>query len=770
MVRMGSRGHDTLPAEVTSLVGRQGETARVRQLLTGSRLVTLTGPGGVGKTRLAVHVARTVRGAFTDGVHLVALADLSQADLVVSTVVAMVDPDRASGGVEEAVAAIGGRRLLLVLDNCEHLADACAELVTVLLRSCPRLCILATSREALRVDGEALFQVPPLALPEPGGAVTAEHPRVFDSVALFLERAAALNPDVAAGRVDEAAVAELCRRLDGLPLAIELAAAASRWLPVETILAQSSDPLASATDAPRGTETRHRSLTASLDYSYELCSPPARTLWARLSVFRGGATLQSVLAVCSAPDLRHEDVIAALRELVDKSIVILHGSRYSMLETIRRYGERLLAEAGERQRVGAAHLGHMQHLADEVGESWFGPDQITLLGRVLADQANVRAALELALSDPALVGSGLRIASSLWTFWISSGLPAEGRRWLGRLLEEAEPTDPARPAALWTQGFLCAVDGDIPVARRIVADSLATATARGDHASAARAQCTLGVADLFEGRIDSAIAHLEEGVTRQRALTSGTPYLADALINLGLAYCYRGDLERAGVVLDEARELCLARGEQLLMSWVQSFRALRAVLDGRPREAATLARDSLERKRALDLRQGLVWSVEVFAWAVLEDGDPQRAAVLLGATEARAADLGPAFHGFAGMGEWHARYLRRAAEALTPATFRAALRDGARLSIDELAAVALGASPEALPQERSALDDSALTPRKREIARLVATGRTNREIADELVIAPRTVDTHVQRILAKLDFTSRSQVVALLLNDRAGSA
>ncbi|MFJ9390863.1 ATP-binding protein [Nocardioides sp. NPDC101246] len=770
MVRRDARPGDSLPAEVTSLVGRQTETVEIKGLLTHSRLVTLCGPGGVGKTRLARHVARVVRSAFADGVCIVPLADLSQPDLIAASVAATLGVTRSSGGdfggdVQDLLAAIGDRQMLLVLDNCEHLADATVDLVSALLHGCGSLRVLATSREALRVEGEALFRVPPLALPASGAGLSPGAARSYDGVALFLERAGALNPDIAAGRYDEQSVVELCRELDGLPLAIELAAAGSRWLSVESMLTHGGDPLAPATRVSRSRAVRHRSMRASLDYSLDLCSPEARTLWARFSVFRGGATLAAVQAVCSDAKLSADEVWTALCELADKSLVVPDGSRYTMLETIRLYGAQRLVEAGEVEAVREAHLRYMLRLAEEARAGWFGPHQSQLLSRVLADQANVRSALEGALSGAGKAGIGLRIASSLWMFWIGSGLPGEGRRWLGRLLAASDPSDPERAPALWIHGFLCAVNGDTPTARDLLAECARTAVAVGDAKTAAHARSALGIAELFGGRLEEAIDHLEVAVEMERASAGEAPYLTDALINLGLAYCYRGLLDEAHAVLTEARQLCAAHGEGLLQSWALAFLGLEALLRGQAETAAGFARESLVRKRAINNEQGMVWAIELLAWTAVTCGDAHRAAVLFGVGEARAEDFGPAFHGFAGMHEWHDKYAARAAEMLGTSAHRSALAHGRRLTLDEAASVALGESVAKVTGDP--VQELPLTPREQEIARLVATGKTNREIADDLVIALRTVDTHVQHILTKLDFTSRSQVAALIATSRS---
>ena len=759
MGRSASRALGNLPAEVTSLVGRQVETGEVRALLARSRLVTLTGPGGVGKTRLALHAARSARAAFPDGVWMTHLAELTEPELLATTVMSAVDrPGAAGTRNSELRDFIADRQMLLILDNCEHLAEAVAALAADLLQGCHRLTMLVTGREALRIAGEALYKVPPLPVPRPGTSMGAA--LRYDAVALFHERVGVLNRGFSVSEADQEAVVELCQRLDGLPLAIELTASSTRWLSIPTLLQRAEDPLA-LRGGHRGVPERHQSVRASLDYSHELCSQSARRLWARLSVFRGGAELESIDAVCVGGALDRRAVATALFELVDKSIVLLDGSRYRMLETIRQYGEELLESSGDTASTRAAHLDYFASTAANVEADWFGPDQAALLRRVLADEANVRAALQSSLTQPGQVRTGLRMATALWTYWIGCGRPGEGRHWLGQLLDAADDPVPERVPALWVNGFLTVVDGDIPRARRILDECLRAAAAVHDEGSAAHALSTLGLADLFEGRTAEAIEHLEEGVELERRLDDASPYLADMLINLGLAYCYHAEPAKAVGVLEEARALCIAKGEELLLSWAVLFIGLVELLEGRAEDAAALARDALVLKRALHAEQGVVWAVELLAWAELEMGNPRRAALLLGACESRAHDFGPIFHGFKGMLESHEEYVRRTRQVLGPHHFETAVARGALLTMPELVAVALNEDSHPV-RAPGTPRDLPLTPREREIAQLVARGKTNREIAAELVIAPRTVDTHVQHILTKLDFTSRSQVAALM--------
>lgn len=772
----------SVPAEVTALVGRKAETADVKQLLSKARVVTLTGPGGVGKTRLALRVAHAVRSAFADGIWMIPLAELEQADLLAATVLARLQADGPTGTrVEDLAGAIGDRQLLLVLDNCEHLTDAVASLVTHLLASCSELRVLTTSREALRVAGETSYVVPPLALPGPGALLPGEAQR-FDSVALFVERARAIDPHFELGPDGERVAADLCQRLDGLPLAIELAASSTRWLSLDSLVERARDPLAAPPAGLRSAPDRHQSLRASLGYSHELCSPAARTLWARFSVFRGGADLEAVESVCLTagpdgvadairPDPLRGAIPAALFELVDKSVVTREGDQYRMLETIRQFGaEHLAGDPADHIAVSLAHLRFFAVRAERLSQGWFGPDQQALLTQSHADHANFRAALELALDEPRWASLGLRVARELWSFWIGTGSPAEGRHWLGRLLALDGLAAEERARALCVSGFLAAVDGDVAAARTHLEECLAVAAEVGDHATTAHAISTLGVAALFDGHVEEAVDKLTRGTLLEREIGENAPYLVDSLINLGLALSVAGRLPEAQEVLEEARGLCEASREQLLLSWSLIFLGLTRLLEGRVSDAVSLARDGLALKRSIGNDQGVTWAVEILASAAVRAGDGPRAATLLGACDARATDFGPRFHGFPGMVEWHDEAVAQARQAIGAPAYAAAAKRGAELSLDELISLALDEAPATSSTADGVPTQLPLTAREHEIATLVARGDTNREIAAQLVISPRTVDTHVQNVLTKLGFASRSQIAALFAADRAGLA
>jgi predicted ATPase/DNA-binding CsgD family transcriptional regulator len=762
MVRDSSRPVGNLREQLTSLVGRRAELAEVRRLLSGSRLVTLVGPGGVGKTRLALHVGRTTRAAFRDGVWLVALEDVTEPALLVSTVLSTLgEPVHTGSSMASVADHLRDRQVLLILDNCEHLIEACAKLVTELLPRCPNLRVVATSRELLRISGETVFSVPPLTLPEPGQLLRPGAADAFDAVALFLDRATAVNPGFSLEDDDEQAVATLCRSLDGLPLAIELAAAGTRVLPIQALCKWAAERAEVPVSGGRNVASRQRTLHATIEYSYWLCSGDARTVWSRMSVFRGGADLEAIEVVCHDRALRPDQILRALAELIDKSIVSFDGARYHMLHMIRQFGLRRLCLAGEDDAVSRAHRDYYAGFAQEVDAGWFGPDQPALFGRALADLANVRAALEFCLAERSESGVGLRMASALWMFWAGCGLIGEGRHWLDRLMVADDPGNPKRAIALWVNGFLTALDGDPPAALALLDECHRLAIRVRSDADIAHALGYRGVAELLQNRTEEAIADLEEAVRREKKLPAFDPVLVSLLLNLGVALCFQDRLHHAVEVLEETRSLCAAHGEQLVLSWSLLFLGLAALIERRVPRAVELLNDGLRRKRALEDKLGIVFAVEFLSWAALADHDAGRAARLLAASEAISKPVDPHLAGFRRLLQWRVHYVQQARETLGPRAFEAATQCGRHFSRTEAVDYALGENTAPAGTSTDSLADLPLTSREREIAQLVATGRTNREIAVELTIARRTVDTHVEHILAKMNFTSRTQIAAL---------
>lgn len=761
MTRQAQQRTGNLPVDVTSLVGRRSETVEVRKLMGRSRIVTLTGPGGVGKTRLALHVARRSAASFPAGVWFISLAEVPRPELVIPTIMSVLE--FGPGLKRELAEQIGDRRLLLVLDNCEHLTESCAEVATALLSACPGLSLLATSRESLRIAGETVFAVRALSVPRPGEEDRSGGGGRRDAVSLFIERAQLANPDLIIDAETERSVVELCRRLDGLPLAIELSAAATRVLPIEALNAQAAHPLTQVAHGLRSAPTRHQSLRATIACSYDLCSASAQRLWERMSVLRGATSIEVVQDVCGDESLTADDIVDALVELTEKSVLEFDGSRYRMLETIRCFGADGLAASGQEAATRAAHLRSVAALADDLEQSWLVGDQERAVRRVREEWANVRAALDHCLVDPTSAGTGLRITRQLFGFWLTSLPMREGRTWLTRFL--AVETDPSEDwiSVLWVAGLLTTLDGDVTAAERLLRQGVELSRDMGDQANLAHSLQGLGFCYVLRGLHDDAIEVLEEAVDLERSLPGPNPHLSRALTTQGIALCAAERATAATEVLEEARSVQSESGDNFMGSWSDAFLGLATCLDGQLDRAEDLLRMVLERKLALGDALGVSLTLEFLAWVALEKSEPERGAWLLGASDAVAQQVGPHLVGFARLLQWHADYGARAMKALGTRAFESALRRSLGLSVPEMVAHALGMEDrETPPADDVASDDVPLTRRERQIALLVAEGKTNKEIAAELVIAHRTVDSHVENILVKLDFSSRAQIAALI--------
>jgi non-specific serine/threonine protein kinase len=415
-----------LPVDMTSFVGRRHEVAEVKRLLTASRLVTLTGVGGVGKTRLALRVANEVQRAFPDGVWLVELAALGDPGLVAQTVASALDIRDLSTRRPVTVLTdhLADTQLLLVLDNCEHLLDACAAVADALLRACPGLRILTTSRQALSIAGEHIFTVPPLSVPDANVPSPAEALAHYEAVTLLIERAAAIAPGFSVTQENHVAVARLCAQLDGIPLAIELAAARLRSLSVDQVAERLESRYRLLTGGSRAAPPRHQTLRALIDWSYELCSEQEKRLWARMSVFAGGFDLMAAESICAGEELNADAILEVVDHLVAKSVLFSEMQdgrvRYRLLETIRQYGRERLTESGQEAGLRLRHRDFYLRLAQQSVSEWCGPGQEAWLARLRIEHDNLRAALDFCMTDPAETQAGLDLASALRFHWIAA--------------------------------------------------------------------------------------------------------------------------------------------------------------------------------------------------------------------------------------------------------------------------------------------------------------------------------------------------------------
>jgi predicted ATPase/DNA-binding CsgD family transcriptional regulator/Tfp pilus assembly protein PilF len=826
-----------LPRELSGFVGRERETAEVARRLGATCHLTLTGAGGIGKTRLALRVAHDLAagGVYADGVWLVELASLGAPDLaprlVASVLGAPEQPGRSPA--DALVAALAPRELLLVLDNCEHAIEACAELVARLLTDCPRLRVLATSREALGVPGEVAWSVPPLGLPDDRAARTLTGIAAAEAVRLFVERAAAALPPFALTADNAPAVAEICRRLDGIPLAIELAAARVALLTPAEIVGRLDDALGLLTTGQRAAPERQRTLEAAIGWSYDLLDQPERTLFGRLAAFAGGFSLDAAEAVCAGRGVAESAVLDLLGRLVARSLVLAQSdgdaTRYRLLEPVRQFARQRLVERGELAETDRRHAAYFVALAERAAPALHGPEQARWFRALDAESDNLRSAHAWASAegDPDVA---LRLAGALWWWWARPDRQAEGRAHLAAAVALPGGTGDAgrRARVLVGLAMLSLMQSDLPAAAGLARDGLALAEAAGDRSVVARALGALGMLDLFRGQAAAARARLEPALELARAvgdrfveawalqclanvaLQEGDPggaverleesvrvgraagdgwSVAMALNGLGDAARSRGDGPAARAAYEEALPLFQRIGAPAAYPGILHNLGYVALSAGEPARAVELFLESAELYRSGGAdRRGVAECLMGLADAAVRSGQAELAAGLFGAAEAALEALGSTFTP-ANRGDYE-RGLASLRAALDADRLAAAWSDGRSWSLDEALALGRGRlepgpspgvdgtaarSGGSRPAGRASAGwpASQLTAREREVARLVAGGLTNRQIAETLVITEKTAANHVQRVMDKLEIHSRTRLAVRavelgLLGDDAG--
>jgi predicted ATPase/DNA-binding CsgD family transcriptional regulator len=758
-----SAARQGLPADLTSLIGRHTEAAEVRRLLGSSRLVTLTGIGGVGKTRLAVHVARRSQRAYAGGVALVELASVTDAGLVSLAVAESLGlAVHHQDVVRILVDFLRTRDTLLILDNCEHLVQECAVLARNLLRACPTLRILATSREALRINGEHVFDVPPLMVCRRAGDADAAP---TEAVQLFGERAGAVAPGFAITDGNVSAVVELCTRLDGLPLAIELAAGRMRALTPAALLDRLDNTYDLLSVGDRSAAPRHHSLRAALQWSYELCSEPERLLWERLSVFSGPIMLVVAECICSGGILERQDIAGHLSALVSKSIVAQHVAEthhgYRLLDTVAEYGREQLGRRGEESSVRDRYGTYYRRLAREFDASWFGPGQLDLVKRIRNEQANVRAVLGAVVSDPDAGQAGLQMARDLFWYWLGCGQVQEGRHWLDRALAADTSRTSERAAALWANGYLAIAEGKTVVALQLLRESQALAQSLGDKVNLAHATHFRGVAEHNLGNTTLGVQLIREGSVLEEAGGASLLHVL-AQEQIGWLYCRREDPRRALEVLERCLAACDERGEVWLRSWIVTFLALANWMLGEADLAQGQLREAMSGKALFHDSLGAAVVVELTAWVAAAQGDPRRAARLIGASQRAWDPIGNYPGGFE-LPNWNDQIAGELRTLLGDSVFDALVAEGRDLNAAQVIGNSAG---EASSAEEMAVPNhdrnTVLTQRETEVAAMVARGLTNKQIAQALVVSLRTVDSHVEHIFVKLGITSRTRLAAVL--------
>jgi len=748
-------GSGRLPRPLTSFVGRERELAEARRLLEGSRLLTLTGPGGSGKTRLCIELAAGVAAGYPDGVYFVRLAPVREPGLVPSSIAQCIGlPDsRGPSLVEHLASYLRDRRLLLVLDNFEHLLAA-APVVAELLAPARALRIVVSSRSPLHVSGEQECPVPPLAVPPQDALATPESVAACESVRLFAERAAASVPGFAVDEQNAAAVVQIVRRLDGLPLAIELAAARVRLLTPEAILERLEHSLSLLTGGSRDLPHRQQTLRATIEWSYGLLGDEARRLLAACSVFRGGVPLGVIEPVCMEAGTGVA-VLDGLQELVDHSLlrpVRTSGApRYLMLETIREFAAERLAGTPEAARLRGAHAAAFLALAVEAGRPLTGLGQKDWLERLDVEHNNIRAAIDwYRQEDPP---TALRLAAAMSMFWSLHGHYAEGRQRLRQLLELVPDQTTVRVRALNGAAWLAIDQGEYPDADRLLSESSELSGRLNDKVGEGMAAVFLSRSMLSSGRVAEAAPYPEHAFA---LLTEARdrPGIAFALFYRALHAQFTGSLEAACDLHERCVAMCRELGFASLRARALQLLGIARLLLGDLTAARAALQEGLPASVGLGDRFVIPVGLTGFAGLAARTGKHRMALRLAGAAEAYRDTHESALPepNRAYLESWLAPSLKTV--GATAARF---IAEGQQMTLTAALEYALANEPE---EARRPGPRQTLTRRETQVAVLTARGLTNRDIAAQLCLSVRTVEVHIDHILTKLGFRTRTQLAA----------
>jgi non-specific serine/threonine protein kinase len=809
--------HHTLPLPLNRFIGREQELLEIKGLLPTTQLLTLTGAGGCGKTRLALQLGAEASStvAFTHGVCWVELADLTDPELLPQQIASALGIVEQAGRplTETLLDFLQPKELLLMLDNCEHLVTACAHLVELLLRTCPRLRILATSREALNIPGELVWLVPSLPLPQTSSLPPLEELMQYGAIQLFIERAATVLPSFALTRENAGAVLQICRRLDGIPLATELAAARVKVLSVEQIAARLDDAYQILTVGRRTALPRHQTLRATMDWSYSLLSEQERILFRRLSIFAGGFTLEAAEAICSDEGINKAEILDVLARLVDKSLVMVEERegeiRYRFLETIRQYSQERLWEAGEVAYLQERHWTWYTGLVERAGLDLLGKEQVAWFNRFEREHDNLRAALRCLL-ERGEAGIAARIGGgAFWHFWLYRGYLTEGRNILEPILTQYSEQTSTRAWVLLNAGVLAYYQNDFTQADILLEESLALSRALPpDRRLIAYVLLSLGYLRHSRGDDEQATTFYEECLPLLREL--GDKYvLTLALSAWGLALLSLGEYKRARTLCEESLALARELGTPDRIAASLTDLALAVLEQGNDEQARALCEESLAIRQQLGHKGGYAHTLSILGRVALQQGDVERATRFYKESLVLRQETGEK-EGIAALLEGLARvaairgqtrsaaHLYGAAEALrntmgTPlppnertshehtvaavradldeTAFAQAWAEGRAMELSQAMAAALEvreqfSSPQAPPTALASQDLYqsgssrtnlfGLTARETQVLQLVSLGLTDAQIAEKLVISPRTAEAHVRSFLSKLGVSSRT--------------
>lgn len=757
------------PVPATSLVGRRAARTAVRRALEQTSFVTLTGPGGIGKSRLAIAVAEDVLPKYPDGVWFIDLSELP-VDVKIEDYVldAIAGPDHSQRRSEgRLISYLRSLRALLIFDNCESQLGPAIKLITRILSSGRDIHVLATSREAFDSVRERVIPVQPLGVPDADAMVDPYHVAQFDSVKLLLDRASAVRPGF---RVDEdnwRMVASVCSRLEGNPLAIELVASRLRSLTIGEVATSLADRLSIATK-DLSVPVRHKSLRSMIDWSWDLCTESERVLWRRCSMFAGGFDLAAAERVCGSEGFA-DAVWAVIDHLVAKSLIVATSTgasiRFRLLETIAEYGREQLSASGELDTISERHFDYFASVAQTACDDWGSSSQPDVVTAMRTERSNFARALEWSFTAAGAQSRGMRLAANLRIHWAVDGFLRDGSRWMNRALAGSDEPSEVRGDALWVSAWISILQGDATAAEARLAEAWEIAESLADDRLRAYVHLFRGTADLWRGDLDIALERLGAAHAYFAAATRDEcpgPHFVSMLYALALAETGHYDEIRE---LDDGNP---SRPEHETERWGTSqllwAYAYGIWMAGDYETASARLQHALRMNLAFD-RVGTALKIDSLAWMSASRRQLQRAARLLGAARAIWSDLGTSIAAFG------TKFAERSDDcyaalqaAISPTQLDSFLAEGARLDYESLLAYAVDTKNSAAV---TGSNGDILTARERQVADLLADGLSNRRIAERLVLSPRTVEGYVASVLSKLALESRSQVVAWVTRERS---
>lgn len=760
----GARAH--LPVMSTTFVGRRDELASLQQRLGEYRLVTVSGPGGIGKTRLAVQAATDFRRAFADGVRFVELADIRHPDLLVDAVMGAVGLTRrfetGQAAVDALVEFLEAKQFLIVLDNCEHLIEACAGLTATLLRSTKGIRILATSRERFASPHEYVLELRPLAVGD--GA------RPDSAMSLFEGRARAVLGDFDLDDSNRAVVRSICAKIDGVPLAIELACARLTSLSLDQLAERLDHRLDLLTTGNRSGPERHRSMTATIEWSFDQCTRDEQLLWSRASVFAGGFDLEMAEQVCAGGSVGEAAVLDSISGLVAKSIIQRERTgrhiRFRMLEAIREFGDARL-RFDERELLRHGHAAWCNSFLSRVASEWFTEAQPSLNADLRANRANIRLALDYVLDRRPRDLSASAMLTDVWFLWTSGVSLAENRMWLERAVQVSDHA--VHRARAFTQlALLAVIQGQRSEANGFLESAENQAALLDDHAAIAFNVHIRGLNESFAGHLKGAQEYFDRAVALYSPVEPRPGLKSTLHFHLGMHYFQGGRTDLASYHYEVARERCSSAGESWLLAHTLCGIAGLLLTNGNPVEGLERAREALRLIQVFDDAVGVALTVDLLGWCSAAVGQHERAAVLFGAADAMWDSFGARLYNSAVWLALKSKYETAVEEGLgAEIAARSRLR-GAAMTVAE--AIDFGLANRA-PADSAVVAGqtnsraAALSPRELEVAEHLMRGLSNKDIADRLVLSHRTIEGHVERVLRKLNITNRNQVASVLLDD-----